>query len=164
VAWLNAVIKHGGGKKVVLFSHQQLFSRLDAQGPKLRNALRHLLEKKAIAAWYWGHEHQCIIYDSHPQYGLLGRCLGNGGIPEARKKEVKDAPVHATVGNFSWKRLSATSDSPGCLALDGPNPDIPKQQDKFVPHGFMTIELDGPNLMERVFLSDGQELLTNRIA
>lgn len=164
VAWLNAVIKKAGGKKVVLFSHQQLFSRLDAQGTKLRNALRHLLEQKAITAWYWGHEHQCVIYDAHPQYGLLGRCLGNGGIPEARKKEVKDAPVHSTVGQFTWKRLSATSESPGCLALDGPNPDIPKQQDKFVPHGFMTLEIDGASLTERVFLSDGQELLKNQIA
>lgn len=164
VAWLNAVIKQAPGRKIVLFSHQQLFSRLDAQGPKLDQALRHLLEQKAITAWYWGHEHQCVIYDAHPRYGLLGRCLGNGGIPEARKKEVRDAPVHATVGAVTWRRLSATQDSPACVALDGPNPDIPKEQDKFVPHGFMTLEFDGARLVERVFLSDGQEILTTHVA
>jgi Calcineurin-like phosphoesterase len=164
VAWLNAVIRQAGGKKVVLFSHQQLFSRLDAQGPKLLKALRHLLEQRAISAWYWGHEHQCVIYDPHPQFGLLGRCLGNGGIPEARKQEVKVAPAESIVGSVSWKRMSATNDSPSCLALDGPNPDIPKQQDQFVPHGFMTLEFDGPKLTERVFLSDGQEVLTNQVA
>ena len=49
VAWLNLVLKQsreangGSAKKLVLFSHQQLFSRLDNQGPKLQNALRHLL-------------------------------------------------------------------------------------------------------------------------
>src|SRR5215203_1176778 len=47
--WLNLVRKQstdcdgGKAKKVVLFSHQQLFSRLDSQGPKLEKALRHLL-------------------------------------------------------------------------------------------------------------------------
>ena len=85
-------------QEVVLFSHQQLFSRLDNQGPKLHQALRHLLEGKAITAWYWGHEHQCVIYDRHPRYGLLGRCLGNGGIPECRKREVKSAPTERIAG------------------------------------------------------------------
>ena len=164
VAWLNAVIRQAHGKKVVLFSHQQLFSRLDDQGPKLHKALRHLLEARAVTAWYWGHEHQCVIYDAHSQYGLLGRCLGNGGIPEARKQAVKDAPAHKTVGGVTWKRLDATADSPACLALDGPNPDIPDRPERFVPHGFMTLEFDGPSLTERVFLSNGQEILSGRVA
>ncbi len=60
VAWLNLVIKQstaangGKAKKLVLFSHQQLFSRLGKQGPKLDAALRHLLDAKAIKAWYLG--------------------------------------------------------------------------------------------------------------
>jgi hypothetical protein len=170
VAWLNLVIEQanratpGTRKKVVLFSHQQLFSRLDSQGPKLRQALRHLLDAKAITAWYWGHEHQCVIYDRHAQYGLFGRCLGNGGIPEPRKSDVKQAPTERTVGATMWKRLSATGDSPGCLVLDGPNPDIAGEEEKFVPHGFMTLEFSGPTLTERVFLSDGTEILSNTIS
>jgi hypothetical protein len=170
VAWLNLVIDQanrlaaGTRKKVVLFSHQQLFSRLDNQGPKLRQALRHLLDAKAITAWYWGHEHQCVIYDRHAQYGLLGRCLGNGGIPEVRKSEVKQAPTERKVGATMWKRLSATGDSPACLVLDGPNPDIAGEEEKFVPHGFMTLEFNGATLTERVFLSDGTEILSNTIS
>jgi hypothetical protein len=163
VAWLNAVVRQAGSRKVVLFSHQQLFSRLADQGPKLQRALRHLLESRAVTAWYWGHEHQCILYDAHARYGLLGRCLGNGGIPEAREKVVKDAPVHTRAGAVCWKRLEATADSPACLALDGANPDIPENPEKFVPHGFMTLELDGPTLTERVFLAHGEEILSNRI-
>ncbi len=169
VAWLNLLIQRvaqgnqGVPKKLVLFSHQQLFSRLDNQGPKLQQALRHLLETRAITAWYWGHEHQCVIYDGHAQYGLSGRCLGNGGIPEPRKREVKDAATAHTIGNVMWKRLEATENSPGCLALDGPNPDIKNEEQKFVPHGFMTLEFSGPSLTERVFLADGTEILSNRI-
>jgi hypothetical protein len=163
VAWLNAVVRQAGSRKVVLFSHQQLFSRLGDQGPKLHRALRHLLESRAITAWYWGHEHQCVIYDAHPRYGLLGRCLGNGGIPEAREQVVKDAPALTRVGAVCWKRLAATPDSPACIVLDGPNPDIPDDPEKFVPHGFMTLEFDGPTLTEHVYLAHGEEILSIRI-
>lgn len=169
VAWLNlvrkqAVDRQGRPKKLLLFSHQQLFSRLDHQGPKLQNALRHLLNEKAITAWYWGHEHQCVIYDKHPAFGLFGRCLGNGGIPEIRKREVKEAPTERTVEGVMWKRLAATADSPSCLALDGPNPDVKGEEQRFVPHGYMTLELNGPALTEHVHLANGKTILTNSIS
>jgi hypothetical protein len=164
VAWLNAVIRLNSGKRVVLFSHQQPFSRLDSQGPKLQKALRHLLDRQAITAWYWGHEHQCVIYEPHPRFGLLGRCLGNGGIPEARKDTVREAPMEQSTGHVTWKRLEANDNSPRCLVLDGPNLDIPDKPERFVPHGFMTLEFDGPALTERVFLSDGQPIWQNRLA
>ena len=158
VAWLNVLLRNAGDRKVVLFSHHQLFSRLGSQGPKLKKALRHLLERRAITAWYWGHEHQCMLYDAHGRYGLSARCLGNGGIPEPREKEVLKAPAETASGAVSWKRLSATDDSPACLVLDGPNPDIPGEEDKFVPHSFMTLEFDGPKLTERVLLPNGREI------
>jgi hypothetical protein len=169
VAWLNLVIDRaraangGVAKKLVLFSHQQPWSRLDNQGPKLQQALRHLLDAKAVTAWYWGHEHQCVVYDAHPRFGLFGRCLGNGGIPEVRKRDVKAAPVDRSVGPVAWKRMTATADSPSCLVLDGPNAAIKGDEEKFVPHGFMTLEFNGPDLTERVFLADGTELLSHTI-
>jgi len=169
VAWLNLVIRQSTAangnvaKKLILFSHQQLFSRLDSQGPKLQNALRHLLDSQAITVWYWGHEHQCVIYDRHPTFGLLGRCLGNGGIPEVRKRDVKNAPTETSVEGVMWKRLGATNESPACLALDGSNPDIPGEEEKFVPHGYMTLEFNGPTLVERVHLANGGEIFNNRV-
>ena len=91
VAWLNAVINRAGDRKVILFSHHQPFSRLDQQGLASQQSLRGLLQKKAITAWYWGHEHDCVIYDKHPHFELLGRCIGHGGIPAPRKSRVKNA-------------------------------------------------------------------------
>jgi hypothetical protein len=171
VAWLNLIIKQAEWpkRKVVLFSHQQPFSRLDKGGPKLQTALKPLLDAKVITAWYWGHEHQCVIYDAHPQWGLLGRCLGHGGIPEARKDEVKKAPAdasHPGGGGCTWKRLNATAESPGGLALDGMNLDMKdkKDQEKFVPHGFMTLEFNREHLTERVFTSGGTEILSQQVA
>ena len=168
VAWLEMIVKQAANRKVVLFSHQQPFSRLDNQGPKLQTALKPLLERGAIAAWYWGHEHQCVIYDAHAKWGLLGRCLGHGGIPEVRKPEVKNAPAdpsHPGGGACTWRRLEATADSPGCIALDGENRDMqkPSDQKKFVPHGFMTLEFAKSQLLERVFTSDGIEIYKKSI-
>lgn len=163
VGWLNTVIGEAGRRKIVLFSHQQLFSRLDVQGPKLRKALAAVLDGKLITAWYWGHEHQCVLYDPHPEFGLIARCLGNGGIPEPRKSSVVEAPTEQMVSSIFWKKLPRTADSPSCIVLDGPNKFIKGEEDKFVPHGFMTLEFKGPTLTECVFLADGTEIFQNDI-
>ena len=39
-----------------------------------------------------------------------------------------------------------------------------KDQDKFVPHGFMTLEFTANTLTERVFLSNGTEIYSNTIS
>jgi hypothetical protein len=163
VGWLNRLISAAGHRKVVLFSHQQLFSRLDDQGPKLKKALASLLNSRIVTAWYWGHEHQCVLYDRHPVYGLTARCLGNGGIPEPRKKQVANAMTEASVGDLAWKRLAATDESPSCLVLDGPNRFVEGEEEKFGPHGFMTLEFNGPTLHERVFHADGTLLREHQI-
>ena len=168
VAWLTMIVAQAQQRKLVLFSHQQPFSRLDSQGPKLQKALKRLLVDKRVTAWYWGHEHECVIYDPHPEWQLLGRCLGNGGIPSARNKEVAAAPADGNrpgASGCTWKRLGATPDAPGCIVLDGQNMDMEDDGDKkkFVPHGFMTLEFTGGKLLERVFLSNGAELFSNTI-
>lgn len=163
VAWLRAVAQGAGRRKLVLFSHHQPFSRLDAQGPKLQAALADLLGSRAVTAWYWGHEHNCILYDRHPRFGLLGRCVGHGGIPHPRESEVVDAPTDRAVGGVAWKRLGATPDAPGCLVLDGPNPLVPGEENKFGPHGYLTLEFAGPRLIERVHLPDGGEVWKSEV-
>lgn len=168
LAWLDGLLDQAGPRKTVLFSHQQPFSRLSSQGLKLQAALRPLLERGAITAWYWGHEHQCVVYDRHDRWGFYGRCLGNGGVPEPRPVAVREAPLdghHLGVGQHVWRRLDATANAPGCVVLDGPNLDMakPKHQRRFGPHGFLTLEFVGPRLVERVHLSDGTQLLTHVI-
>ncbi len=166
VKWLEDTIAAAGQRKVALFSHQQLFSRLDNQGDKLKARLERLLKSKRITAWYWAHEHQCVLYDKHPEWGLVARCLGNGGIPEIRKKEVLAAPVAETKGTVTWRRMApdpAKPWAPKCLALDGPNPDIKGRENDFNPHGYMTLTFDGPRIRERVLLANGTEIYENTI-
>jgi predicted phosphodiesterase len=154
IEWLKSIIRKAGDRKVILFSHHQPFSRLEQQGPDLQAALAGL---PPITAWYWGHEHNCIIYAKHSKFGL-GRCIGHGGIPSPRNSAVLSAPADRSLNGISWKRLSATADAPSSLALDGPNPLIKGEEDKFGPHGYLTLEFNGPGLVERVHLPDGSEI------
>lgn len=164
VTWVRSVLQKAGTRKLILFSHHQPFSRLGKQGPKLQTALAELLAKKAISVWYWGHEHDCIIYEKHEQFGLLGRCIGHGGIPAPRKAEVMDASTERRLSGVSWKRLPADANSPSCLVLDGPNPLVKGEEQKFGPHGYVTLEFAGPHLTERVHLPDGTEIFKQLIA
>lgn len=162
VAWLAGVIAAAGTRKVVLFSHHQPFSRLDKQGPNLQVALTRI--PRAVTAWYWGHEHVCAIYEPHPTLKLLGRCVGNGGIPSPRNSKVKQAPSERSVAGVSWKRLGATTESPSCVVLDGSNSYVAGEETKFGPHGYVTLEPDGPTLIERIHLPDGTEIYSNVIS
>jgi hypothetical protein len=163
VRWINSLVMNAAPRKVVLFSHHQPFSRLEKQGPKIQAALANLLQKKAITCWYWGHEHNCILYDRHRHFGLLGRCIGHGGIPAPRTTEVMDAADENRVSGIVWKRLSASDDAPSCLVLDGRNPSIKNEEEKFGPHGYLTLKFNGPELVERVHLPDGTEIYQNKI-
>ena len=80
-------------------------------------------------------------------------------------KSAPPDPAHPGAGGAKWHRLPETADAPGCIVLDGKNMDMkkPTDQEKFVPHGFMTLEFKGPNLTERVLLSNGTEVFSNTI-
>lgn len=159
VEWINEVLTERGTRRLALFSHHQPFSRFNDRGSELRKALKKLLESGGVDVWYWGHEHECILYDAHPAWKMVGRCLGHGGVPEARRDQVKQAAAELDKGDgVTWKRIAADQKSPSCLVLDGPNPCIPSKKDKFSPHGYMTIELDDRSLTEHVHLPDSTEI------
>lgn len=149
--WLSQLIAQAGDRKVVLFSHHQLFSLLDVQGLKLASKLRPHLESGRIHSWYWGHEHRCVIYDPHKTWGLSGRCIGHSGFPEFRKGDWGAAPAQST-----WHRLNAANGAPGGYILDGHNEFIQGHETEYVPHGYVTIEFDNDKLTELVRHADGK--------
>jgi Calcineurin-like phosphoesterase len=163
VRWLKRTIAQAGDRKVLLFSHHQLFSRFDGQGPKLAAKLGELLGSGKILAWYWGHEHRCVLYEPDPRYGnLLGRCLGHGGMPYSRRP-VEDVPVDRTVGDAIWRRFGARNMVPGGLVLDGPNPHVEGKENKYGPNGYMVLELGDGMLTEVVHAPTGEELYRREI-
>ena len=64
---------------------------------------------------------------------------------------------------IAWKRLSESPDAPSCLVLDGPNPLVKGEEQKFGPHGYLTLNFDGPSLIERVHLPDGAEIFKGQL-
>lgn len=150
--WIQSLAATSPQKKLVLFSHHQPYSLLDGQGPKLVKKLEPLFKNKRITAWYWGHEHHCILYKPHTLFGLRGRCVGHGGFPYFREKKVLgDAPPPTP----TWKNLESKNLVPSAKILDGDNPFIEEGPEDYGPNGYMTLEFDGADLTEIVHLPDG---------
>lgn len=155
VAWVEAMVAAAAGRRVVLFSHHQLFSRFGKQGERLAAHLGHLLKAGKVSAWYWGHEHRCIVYDPDPRNGgLVARCIGHGGVPE-RRTTFAGLPVARTLPGAVWRKFTGVAGAPGGLTLDGENPFIKGHEDDYIPNGFATIELVDQHLKEAIYLPDG---------
>ncbi len=150
VAWLTALINAAGGRKVILFSHHQPFSQLDSQGPKLVQKLSSLLTGQRIHAWFWGHEHRCVIYSPHSAWGVKGRCVGHGGFPAYR-----DSFTTPGTNQYEWRTLPANNNAPEAQVLDGPNLFIPGEESRYSPHGYVTLEFDGAECRETYLDSAG---------
>lgn len=118
VDWLEAQLKEGPAKTILL-SHHQLFSAFEEAGERLEARLKPFLDAKKIYAWFWGHEHLCIVYDLYK--GIRGRCVGNGCFPYALPPEPPpraDVPVR-------WVDRRREPDQQGMhsfalLTIDGP--------------------------------------------
>ncbi len=154
VDWLTALIVASPKKKVILLSHHQPYSLLDKQGPNLIAQLTPLLASKKIFAWYWGHEHRCVLYDRRDDWGLWGRCIGHGGFPYFRD-QFGSAPSKTAPNGLSWRQVPANAMSPGAMVLDGPNVNIPEHAKEYGPHGFLTITLRADHIEEIVHDADG---------
>ena len=159
-AWVKALADASPEKKLVLFSHHQPFSLLDSQGPNLIKKLAPLFDSKRIYAWYWGHEHHCILYKPHALYGLRGRCVGHGGFPYFREKKLLGGTAPKTP---EWKSLESRNLVPSAKILDGENNYVDDQPGDYGPNGYMTLEFDGDELFEIVHMPDGTEVWNQSI-
>ena len=160
--WLDRLVQAADGRGLVLFTHHQPYSYLEAEGGKLIEKLRTFLSGKRIGAWYWGHEHRCVLYDRHPHWDVYGRCIGHGGYPYFREPSLPFARSenHAGAAGAFWRAMPGKGSNPPhivppSLLLDGPNPYVAGYEDDYGPNGYLTLEFDGPNLYETIHLPDG---------
>lgn len=169
VEWLKAILGQAGDRKIVLFSHHQLYSHFEGQGRKLwgHPGFGEILRSKRIFAWYWGHEHRCSIFESpDASFGIRARCIGSSGMPQSRKrtKGLPQAtePVYST---GEWRRSEGRTVEgnalPSCVVLEGENRYIKGEEKKFSPHSYAVLTLDGPTLREEIRSPDGAVLYNN---
>ena len=164
VTWLRQIVKNRGNRKVILFSHHQPLSWFEEQHPKVTGKLAEMLTGQNIFAWYWGHEHRCVLYDQHSQWGLHGRCVGHSGYPYFRKNWSQLGGTQDPA-NPNWFILPGKGFAPGGRALDGPNPHIGGHDDpnKYGPQGHMTVEFSGQHINEIVHAPDGKILYQKQL-
>lgn len=169
LGWLYNLLHDArrSNKKLVLLSHHQPYSLMETQGPNIISFVRQLLEAGRIHAWYWGHEHRCVIYDQHPTWRVKGRCIGFSGYPYFRDTaELKGRNGKPTQGanGSTWYRLDGLSLSadvsrvpgglkiPGSAVLDGPNPYLDEEAENYGPHGYVALEFEGDRLFETYYV------------
>jgi hypothetical protein len=162
IAWLRAIVEQAGSRKIVLFSHHQAFAWLETAKEKLVEQLAEFLMGKKIFAWYWGHEHRCVIYNQHPGWGLYGRCVGHSGYPYFRDK-LDGFPKEPDFPKATWRKLQAKNLVPGGLVLNGPNPYVEDHPDEYGTQGHMTLEFDDGRLNEIVHLPDGTRVYERQL-
>ncbi len=92
-----------------------------------------------------------MLYDAHPAWGLLGRCIGHGGYPYFRDK-LSDLPMPE--GNL-WRRMEPKNLVPGALILDAPNQYVEGEEDQYGANGYVTLEFDEHRLNETIHAPDG---------
>ena len=160
MTWFDRIVLAADTRKIVLFTHHQPYTLLDPnQGPRVVNWLSKYLEAKRIFAWYWGHEHRCLLYDPHGAWGVHGRCVGHGGFPENRV-DLSNAPFTEELGS-QWRRVEGTGAIPGAYVLDTANLYIPTFETLFSPHGFVRLEFNGDRLTEYVRAPDNANIYLN---
>ena len=88
--WLSAQLD-AQGPKSILMSHHQLFSPYESRATDrtLFKKTQNLLLK--IHAWFWGHEHKCIILGN--RLGIKPRCIGHGAMPSSLPYGAPSIPV-----------------------------------------------------------------------
>jgi predicted phosphodiesterase len=149
--WLRDLVGKANGRRVILFSHHQPYSSFGPPGRKLLAQVAPLLDAHYIFAWYWGHEHRCVVFERHPRFQMYGRCVGHSGFPEFRHDSLGDTPDVPDF--FPLQQKGALT--PRAELLDGPCADIPGHESKYSPHGYVILELDGRALIESYYTSDG---------
>jgi hypothetical protein len=152
-------------------SHHQLFSHFESQGTALmaKERFTSILKDPRVVVWIWGHEHLCTVFEQpHPEYGLYGRCFGHGGMPQSRSG-TRNLPRAGEViyADDNWVRSKASHHGghllPDCVILEGPNPYIKGEEEKFTPHGYAVLQLEGRGLMEQVLTPAGKVIYQRQL-
>ena len=165
MAWLKEILTKAGDRKVVLFSHHQLYSHssrraeaLESPGFRSRSCAA-----SAIFAWYWGHEHRCIDLrgprSELRNSGALHRPRRHAGKPQGHAQSAARRRASLRARRMAAQHRAQTSGRqtlPNVVVLEGPNEYIKGEEDKFSPHGYAVLSFDGPLSRSRSSIRQGQ--------
>jgi hypothetical protein len=128
--WIAHERGRAPNKKCVVLTHHQPFSAFDDIDDTLEKQLRSTLGKRLVTAWFWGHEHDCAVYEQRLSvpYPVM---LGHGGFPQ----EPTEPLPHGAPIKFDW----------------------PFMTDRFITFGFGVLDFNGPEIRVRLIDVNGTE-------
>jgi hypothetical protein len=126
--------------RTALLTHHQLFSAHEPGAKVLQQKIEPVLDTERIDAWFWGHEHRCIQYDSSEWNGHrvgFASCVGHGGIPEYLA--MKEGETRPPPWAYEYLKPFGTAEEP------------------WETFGFAVVDLEGPQMRVRYIDEDGTE-------
>ncbi len=136
-AFLREVARRG--KKVIVLTHHNGLPIGGDPGNAPLQLYTDVLDafgQAPPAYWYYGHEHLGVAYTPLPN-GMLCRCLGHAALPWGLASDLQAAQ---TAGKVEWFETRNAGD-----------PD----DDLRVLNGFVTVQLNGPDLIETFYDENG---------
>jgi hypothetical protein len=134
-----------GSRRMILLSHHPLYSIVDGPNEALITELDPVLRRGGVAAWYWGHDHECVRYSPTPPYDLHAVCAGHGSFPYLRRWPDAAHP--------SLRKVTAPDGCPPAVVLDGPG-DLGRPG-RVGPAGWVSLAFSGAQVVEHLVDTDG---------
>ena len=139
--------KHPDRRTILLTHHQLGSAREKTQvGAGIREKTARVREEGEIHAWFWGHEHRCLLYE--PYLGVACPvCTGNGGVPvllthRITGEAIKDALMKLWASIKTLLRPGRRARPPQ-IRYQPPSPDPDEVGLRWEKLGFVVIDLDG---------------------
>ncbi len=129
--WITELRRSNPARKTVLLSHHQLFSAYEEGGPILRQKMSAILKEKEIDAWFWGHEHRCVVYRDVERVRFAS-CIGHGGVPDYLSDKAATIPIE-----YEYRKVRGHGWQP------------------WITFGFAVLDIDGPKIHMRYIDEDG---------
>ncbi|RSL18359.1 calcineurin-like phosphoesterase family protein [Edaphobacter aggregans] len=129
-------------RKLLLLSHHQLFSAYESTGTVIGTKLRPVLDTNRVRAWFWGHEHRCMLFDDHQKVGFA-RCIGHGGVPVYMSHKQNDP--YPSPGAYEYRAV------------------IEKGLEKWALFGFVVIDFEDSRLHVRYIDENGFQYKDEKI-
>jgi hypothetical protein len=160
------------GKRLLVLSHHQLFSAYDdhrvAFGPErsdttpLQEQLEPVLDERRIDAWFWGHEHDCLAYESG--FGGVGaaRAVGHGAVP-APVRQTAATPLGGEYPAFVVKPDPYDGAPAALRAVAWEYRDVQESAPLMCRRGFAVLDIDGSALTVRYVDDTGAVWLTETL-
>ena len=163
-AWLEGLVAAPEDRKVVLFSHHQPYSLLEAQGPKLVAKLSGLLAAGGLRLVLGPRASLRPLRHSTPR----GTCSAVASATAATRTSApssRTAPrVQGDHDQVGWYRLPAKNLVPSGLLLDGPNPYLADHRDRLRPQRLCHPGVRWRNLTEFVHDPTGAVIWQSELA